>query len=192
LIWCFVDQVHPPHVSPRYTAGHQARYPASYTRTHRLEGPATTAPAFLLSFDCRRSLLGRPVPATGFRFPCGRPTTPPKRCGPDGVSTFHTHEIRPGRVPSVPREQRCPHDRRSVLGRRLPILNGPLLVTLTTQPDPGSCRNEASAVVHWHSPFRSSPHLWHPVGAGALGLSPGLRTRPLLATHARAGTGPGH
>jgi hypothetical protein len=48
--------------------------------------------------------------------------------GPDGVSTFRTHEIRPGRVPPVPREQRYPHDRRTVLGRRLPILNGSLLI----------------------------------------------------------------
>ena len=27
------------------------------------------------------------------------------------------------------------------------------------RPDAESCRNEASAVVHWYSPFRSSPHL---------------------------------
>ena len=56
---------------------------------------------------------------------------PPRRCGrdgPDGVSTFRTHEIRPGRVPPVPRERRCPHDRRTVLGRRLPILSGSLLI----------------------------------------------------------------
>ncbi len=30
---------------------------------------------------------------------------------PGGVSVFHTHEIRLDRVPSVPRGQRCPHDR---------------------------------------------------------------------------------
>jgi hypothetical protein len=55
------------------------------------------------------------------------------------------------------------------------------------RPDSGSCRNEASPLVHSGSPFRSSPHLWHPVGAGTLGLPPGLRTRPLPATHARGG-----
>jgi hypothetical protein len=60
----------------------------------------------------------------------------PRRGGPDGVSTFRTHETRPGRVPALPREQRCPRDHRSVLGRRLPILNGPLLIipTITTRP----------------------------------------------------------
>jgi len=57
--------------------------------------------------------------------------------GPDGVSTFHTHELRPGRVPAIPREQRCPRDRRTVLGRRLPILNGPLLIIPTSTTRPG-------------------------------------------------------
>jgi hypothetical protein len=61
-----------------------------------------------------------------------------------------------------------------------------------TRPDMGSCGNEASPRVHSRSPFRSSPHLWHPVGTGAPWASPGLRTRPLLATHARGGTGPRH
>src|SRR5215471_964708 len=59
---------------------------------------------------------------------------PPRPCGcdgPVGVSTFHTHEIRPGRVPPLPRERRYPHDRRRVLGRRLPILNGLLLIIPT-------------------------------------------------------------
>jgi hypothetical protein len=63
---------------------------------------------------------------------------PPQKCdGPDGVTTFHTHEIRPGWVPALPREQRCPHDRRIVLGRRLPILDGPLLIIPTTTTRPG-------------------------------------------------------
>jgi hypothetical protein len=58
----------------------------------------------------------------------GLPPRLPGRDGPDRVSTFHTHETRPGRVPPVPREQRYPHDRRRVLGRRLPILSGSLLI----------------------------------------------------------------
>src|SRR6266498_790220 len=61
----------------------------------------------------------------------------PRRGGPDGVSTFRTHEIRPGRVPALPRERRCPHDRRSVLGRRPPILNGLLLIIPTPTTRPG-------------------------------------------------------
>jgi hypothetical protein len=43
---------------------------------------------------------------------------------PDGVSTFHTHETRPGRASSLPRERRCSHDHRDVRGRRLPPHNG--------------------------------------------------------------------
>jgi hypothetical protein len=88
----------------------------------------------------RRLPLSCCLSATGIRFlgvlfpprdsaslTVGLPPHP--RCGgPDGVATFHTHELRPGRVPAIPREQRCPHDRRSVLGRRPPIHNGPLLV----------------------------------------------------------------
>ena len=49
-----------------------------------------------------------------------RPTGP--KAGPDGVSTFHAHEIRPGRAPSIPRDQRCSHDRPVASGRRLPPL----------------------------------------------------------------------
>ena len=43
---------------------------------------------------------------------------------PNGVSTFRTHEIRPGWVPSVPRGRRCSHGRQQVSGRRLPHPNG--------------------------------------------------------------------
>ena len=60
-------------------------------------------------FSCRHSLPGRPVPARESGFPYGRlaggaQAAPPD---PDGVSTFRTHEIRPGRVSSLPRGRRC-------------------------------------------------------------------------------------
>lgn len=67
-----------------------------------------------------------------------------------------------------------------------------LLFSPALLPAPGSCRNEASTRVHSIHPFGSSPHLWSLDGARILGLFPELRTRPLLATHVRAGTGPGH
>jgi hypothetical protein len=79
---------------------------------HPAEEPVVLPSLSRCPFGCRHSLLGRPIPATEFCLPCGWPTTPSLRCGPDGVPTFHTSETRPGRVPSVPREQRCPHDRR--------------------------------------------------------------------------------
>lgn len=51
-------------------------------------------------------LLDHPAPAEEFSLPHGRPTglTP----GPDGVVTFRTAEIRPGRVPSEPRDGDVP------------------------------------------------------------------------------------
>ena len=57
----------------------------------------------------RHWLLGRPVPARESSSPYGRlsggaQAAPPD---PDGVSTFRTHEIRPGRVSSLPRGRRC-------------------------------------------------------------------------------------
>src|SRR6476661_9876811 len=93
--------------------------------------------------SCRLSAAG--IRFLGVLFPprdsaslaVGLPSRPHGRDGPDGVSTFHTHEMRPGRVPPLPREQRYPHDRRRVLGRRLPILNGSLLIIPTSTTRPG-------------------------------------------------------
>ncbi len=68
--------------------------------------------AFLLPFRRRHSLLGHPVPPVDFRPSYHRPTALPahtRACtaDPDEVSTFRTHETRPDRTPSIPREQRC-------------------------------------------------------------------------------------
>src|SRR6266511_4280748 len=113
----------------------------------------------------------------------------PRRGGPDGITTFHTHETRPGRVPAIPRERRCPRDRRTVLGRRPPIRNGPLLIIPTPRPDPGSCRNEASPLVHARSPFRPSPHLLPPGRSGRPWAS--LRaSHPAITDRARQRRGP--
>ena len=43
---------------------------------------------------------------------------------PDGATTFHTHELRPGSVPPIPRGRRCSPGRSLISGRRLPLLNG--------------------------------------------------------------------
>jgi hypothetical protein len=83
-------------------------------------GAAESRPQVPSPFDHRHSLLEHPVPAKGFRPSHDRPTGP--KAGPDGVSTFHAHEIRPGRAPSIPRDQRCSHDRPVASGRRLPPL----------------------------------------------------------------------
>ena len=51
--------------------------------------------------------LGHPVPAGELGLPHGRLTGPCWCPDPDGVTTFRTHEIRPGWVPPVPRGRRC-------------------------------------------------------------------------------------
>jgi len=43
---------------------------------------------------------------------------------PNGVATFHTCELRPGWVPSIPRGRWCSHGRLSLFGRHLPHHNG--------------------------------------------------------------------
>jgi hypothetical protein len=178
---------------PAFAAGHQARYPPSYSWNRPVGGPAPVVPlSCCLSAGGLRFLGVLFPPRDWALLTVGLPPRPSGRGGPDGVLTFRTHETRPGRVPSLPRRRRCPRDHRIVLGRRLPTLSGWPLVTPAPRPDPGSCRNEASARVYWYSPCRPSPHPWPPDGAGALRLSPELRTRPLLATHVRAGTGLGH
>ena len=100
----------PASRQPAFAAGHQARYPASYTRP--LDGGAESyGRAFPFPFGCWRSLLGASCSRSGFSLPCGRPTTIAEAMvDRGGVTTFHAHEMRPGRVPALPREQRCPHD----------------------------------------------------------------------------------
>jgi hypothetical protein len=160
---------------------------------HRLED-RSRAPAFLLPFGRRHWLLGRPVPARESGFPYGRLAGGAQAAqpDPDGVSTFRTHEMRPGRVSSLPRGRRCsprpsgrPWPPSAASQRLAPATPVPLT-------DPGCQIDEASTRIQGHSPFRPSPHLWHPAGTGALGLSPELRTQPLPATHVRAGTGLEH
>jgi hypothetical protein len=108
------------HSSPRLTRLTSARFrgrapgPVSgqlYGK-HPVEGPALPLrfpavfrpPAFASWASCSRHGI-QPPSRSAYHHTRGRD-------GPDGVSTFHTHELRPGRVPAVPREQRCPHDHR--------------------------------------------------------------------------------
>ena len=101
-------------------------------------------------------------------------------------------------VPAPPREQRCPHNHRTVLGRRPPILNGSLSQRLIPRHPRNHDPTRRVAVTRhqrWFALFTLSAFsssVAPSVGVGTLGLSPELRTRPSLATHARAGTSPGH
>jgi hypothetical protein len=90
---------------------HQARYPASYTRTLREETrPCGTR--FPAAFQPPAFASWAPCPARDFRPSYDRPTARPAltracRTDPDEVYTFRAHETQPGRAPSLPRGQRC-------------------------------------------------------------------------------------
>jgi hypothetical protein len=90
---------------------HQARYPASYTSTFREETRPCGA-RFPVAFQPPAFAFWAPCPARDFRPSYDRPTAAPahfRACttDPGEVSTFRTHETRPGRTPSLPRGQRC-------------------------------------------------------------------------------------
>lgn len=68
----------------------------------------------------------------------------------------------------------------------------PALYDSCSLPSTSLNRNEASARIHLYSPARSSPACNPRMERVPLGLSPGLRTPKLLATHAGAGTGLEH
>lgn len=190
---CFVVKGSPAHVSLLSQPGTRPGVRPVITGTGRSEDQPSGS-AFPSPFGRRRSLLGRPVPAEGLGLPHGRLTAAPLRARRTSTGFPRSAHTSRGRVgcPLYPGGRRCSHDRSPVLGRRLPTFSGWPLVTPASRPDPGSPFRETSARVYWHSPFRPSPHLWPPDGAGTLGLFPELRTRPLLATHVRAGTGLEH
>jgi hypothetical protein len=69
-------------------------------------------------------------PLGNWAFLCGRLTG--QWPDPDGVTTFHTHELRPGWVPPLPRGRRCSPGSSRLLGRRLPLHSGQSLHPATT------------------------------------------------------------
>jgi hypothetical protein len=118
-------KAHPPQVSLLSQPGTGPVSGQLYGE-HPAGGPAQTLPISCGLSARRHSLPGRPVPARESGFPYGQlagnaQAAPPD---PDGVSTFRTHEIRPGRVSSLPRGRRCSRGHRDVRGRRLPPCNG--------------------------------------------------------------------
>jgi hypothetical protein len=99
-----------------------------------LKDPVIMSPAsrFLSAAGIR--FLGILFPPRSWAFlTVGLP--PPAVVDPDGVATFHTHEIQPGRVPYLPRRRRCSHSHRRVLDCRLPTFSGqPLIIPGLTNP----------------------------------------------------------
>src|SRR6266498_5348105 len=113
----------------------------------------------------------------------------PRRGGPDGVSTFRTYETRPGRVPAIPRSGgvHATVEPSSVAACRFATARSSS--SPPARPDPGSCRNEASPLVHARSPFRSSPHLLPPGRSGRPWASL-WASHPAITSRARQRRGP--
>jgi hypothetical protein len=167
------------------------RYPASYP-ARPAEGP-TICPGFLSPFGHRRSLLGSSFSRWG--------------TGPSSRSAYR--HLSPGPDPiGVPRSTRTRHDR---VGCPLNPGDGGALTTDAENPVaacriPAACpctpapashrlglnvtgRHRGFTCVHPSGlPLACSPRMEQ----GPLGFSPGLRTPPSPATHARVGTGHEH
>ena len=97
---------------------------------------------------------------------------PAERPDLDGVSAFRTHELRPGRAPSIPRGRRCSSRPMATSGRRLPLRSGPSLhpapASIIAGPAPNEEVNEGSS----HSPVRSAQPVAARMERAALGLKP--------------------
>ncbi len=109
---------------------------------------------------------------------------------PDGVSTFRTHEQRPGGgalyTPGTTVLTQAGHDHQPASAASQQHVPAPRHDDPSERGSASRGINEGSS----HSPVRSSPRLWPPDGAGTLGLFLGLRTPPLPATHAKDGDRP--
>ena len=128
-----------------------------------------------------------PSPAREMGLPHGRLTRHHQRRDPVGVTTFHTHEKRPGRVPPIPRGRRCSPGPDAVPGQRLPHHNGLSLHPAGTSHRAGPLftRHQRRFTL-FTRPVCPSP-VTPMVGQGSFGFPLGLRTPPLPAAHAKGG-----
>jgi hypothetical protein len=160
----------------------------------QLCGTAGGGASHVVPGSCRLSatgirVLGHPSPAGGLGLPCGRLTGPqPRSPDPNGVVTLHTHEMRPGRVPSIPRGRWCSCGWHRIPSRHLPLRSGQSL-------HPGTATTPGSSVTRHHRGFTDIhpsglPLACDPrVGRESSGVSPELHTPPLPATHVEVRTG---
>ena len=84
---------------------------------------------------------------------------------PDGVTTFHTCKMRPGRVPPISRGRRYSPGRYEVLDRRLPLFGGSAPIPRSNNPSARLSHNETSTEVHAIHPsslaLTCNPHGWN-------------------------------
>jgi hypothetical protein len=176
------SQAHLTRVSALSGPGNRP-YPTSCAR--RPAEDRSSAPVSCGLSTYRHWLLGSSSPAGGLGLPCGSACQASSRLDPNGVSTFPTHEIRPGRVPPVSRGQRCSFGRQKIPGRRLPLPSGQPLHP-ACNPSARLTLNETSTEVHAIHPS-GLPFARDPLdGAGVLRLSP-RASHPAVASDARRG-----
>ena len=111
------------------------------------------------------------------------------RPDPDGVTAFHTHELRPGWVPPIPRGRRCSPDRPIVSGRRLPLLSDQSLhpATASHRAEPQITRHQRrfTRFTRPSIPLACGPRMER----APLGFSPELRTPPTGSRRRTSGWG---
>ena len=104
----------------------------------QLGGGSHIVRGFLLPFGHRHSLLGHPVPPRNSASPHGRPTGRQQlRPDPDGVSTFRTHETRPGSGALSTPGRRCLHGRRRFIRPPPAAFSSGQSCTPVSVPSPG-------------------------------------------------------
>ncbi len=157
-------QAHLTHVSTLSGPG-ISPYPASYPRP-LAEVPAS-GPGFLSPFGHRHWLVGSSF-ARWDTPPSSRTTHRTTARTPNGIVTFHTIKIRPGRVPPIPRGRRC-----HLTGTGLPVSVGrfpaacPTPAPVPIGGSPMTRHQQGFTRVH---PSGLPLHLWLPDGPGTLGL----------------------
>jgi len=82
---------------------------------------------------------------------------PAARPDPDGVTTFRTHELRLGWVPSLPRGRRCSSRPSRLLDRRLPLCRGQSLYPASTSHRRGLLYEHQRGFTQFTRPVFPSP-----------------------------------
>jgi hypothetical protein len=133
---------------------------------------------------------GHPNPTRGVApFSRSAYRTPNTATDPVGVSTFHTHESRPGWAPSLPRGRRC-SPWTGCRARPAPAASQRHVPALRYHTHHGATIHEASTKVHAIHPSGLPLTRDLPVGQEILWLSP-RATHPAVTNNARQGR-PGH
>ena len=181
------SQTHLAHVGTLSGPGRARIWPVIQERLVE-DQPCLSVSCCLSAASVR--FLGHPVPAAELRLPHGRPTGRLFHPDPNGVSTFHTSEIRPGWVLPLPRGGGVHPDGRDLHYPAPTASQRPALHPAATTHR----RGLGSRDIIGSSLTFTRPVFPGPVAPGWNGnpwaTTPELRTPPLPATHVRLGTGP--